>query len=253
MQSKTELLDKIQEKEDRVFLASVYDKLEQSDRKNYPVFSDFLDARQIVLVQSVFPFWRDRIRFFGGIRNAERQICYLEFGYEDFPVRLLEIFSSQMDKITHGDVLGSLMGLGMKRQKIGDILTGERLIVAVKEEVAEYICMELSQISRYPVTVKILDDFTVERKQQFSARSTTVSSLRLDCLVADIAHLSREKAKSYIIAGKVKVNHFEETNYKHLLCEGDVLSLSHVGRFLLDTVDGFTKKDRVKITIKKYE
>ncbi len=253
MQSKTELLDKIQEKEDRVFLASVYDKLEQSDRKNYPVFSDFLDARQIALVQSVFPFWRDRIRFFGGIQNAERQICCLEFGYEEFPVRLLEICSSQINKITHGDILGSLMGLGMKRQKIGDILTGERLIVAVKEEVAEYICMELTQISRYPVTVKILDGFTVERKQQFSSRSTTVSSLRLDCLVADIAHLSREKAKAYIISGKVKVNHFEEVNYKRLLGEGDVLSLSHVGRFVVDTVDGFTKKDRIKITIKKYE
>lgn len=253
MQTKSELLDQITDKEDRVLLSSLYDKLMQSDRKNYPIYSDFLDARQLRLVQQLFSFWGDRLRFFGGIQNAERCICYLDFGYEDFPIRLIEICSSGAENISHGDVLGSLMGLGIKRQKIGDVLADGRLVFAVKEEIAEYVMQQLTKISRYPVTLQLLDGFTVEKKQQFSCRSSTVSSLRLDCVVADIAKLSREKAKEYILANKVKVNHFEETNYKKVLSPGDVLSLSHVGRFVLDEVEGFTKKNRLKITIKKYE
>ena len=236
-----------------MFLASLYDRLEQSDQKNYPVYSDFLDARQMILVQQTFPFWRERLQFFGGIQNAERCICSLDFEYGEPPVRLLEVFASDISKLAHGDILGSLMGLGLKRQKIGDILTGDRAVFAVKEEVAEYICQELTQISRYSVNVQMVDGFSVAREQQFSSRSTTVSSLRLDCLVADIARLSREKAKSYILSGKVKVNHFEESNYKRVLQEGDVLSLVRVGRFVIDSVDGVTKNDRMKITVKKYE
>lgn len=253
MLTKSELLDKIPDKEDRLFLSSVYDKLEQSERKNYPIFSDFLDARQIRLTENLFSFWSDRLRFFGGIQNAERCLCYLEFGYEEFPVKLIEVTSASVDKFTHGDILGSLMGMGIKRQKIGDILVGETVVFAVKEEISEYILQNLTKISRYPVTLKVLDGFTVAKQQQFSYRSSTVSSLRLDCVVADIAKLSREKAKEYILANKVKVNHFEETNYKKLLSQGDVLSLSRVGRFVLDEVEGLTRKNRIKIVIKKYE
>lgn len=253
MQLKSQILEKIPDKEDRIFLASIYDRLEQSDRKTYPIYSDFLDARQIALVKNTFPFWKDRLQFFGGIKNAERCICSLDFGDTEYPVRLIEVDAPPQAQLSHGDVLGSLMGLGLKRQKIGDILTGDKTVFAVKEEVAEYICQELTQISRYSVSLTILDGFFVEREQKFSQRSTTVSSLRLDCLVADIAHLSREKAKTYIVSGKVKVNHFEEENYKRLLCEGDVLSLSRIGRFVVAKVDGFTKKDRIKITINKYE
>lgn len=236
-----------------MFLSSVYDKLEQSERKNYPIFTDFLDARQIRLVEMLFPFWKDRLRFFGGIQNAERCLCYLEFGYEEFPIRLVEVSSPGLDKLTHGDVLGALMGLGIKRQKIGDILVGENVVFATKEEVSGYVLQNLLKISRYPVTLRVLDGFTVVKEQQFSYRSTTVSSLRLDCVVADIAKLSREKTKEYILANKVKVNHFEETNYKKVLSLGDVLSLSHVGRFVLDEAEGVIRKNRLKIVIKKYE
>lgn len=253
MLTKSELLDKITDKEDRVFLSSVYDKLEQSERKNYPIFSDFLDAKQIRLAQTLFSFWKDRLRFFGGIGNAERMLCYLEFGYEEFPIRLIEAFVPGGADISHGDVLGSLMGLGIKRQKVGDILVGDRIVFAVKEEISDYVLQNLATISRYPVTLQLLDGFFVEKEQKFSYRSTTVSSLRLDCVVADIAHLAREKAKDYILANKVKVNHFEETNYKKVLSSGDVLSLSHIGRFVLEEVEGVTKKNRMKIIIKKYE
>lgn len=253
MQNKTELLNRISDKEERILISSVYDKLEQSYHKNYPIFSDFLDAGQIALVKQLFPFWKDSLSFFGGIQNAERQICYLSFGYEEFPIKIIEVNCAQAADITHRHVLGSLMGLGIKRQKIGDILTGERIFVAIKEEILKYVLENFFKIGKHPVTLQVLEDFSIEKTQEFSYHSTTVSSLRLDCIVAAITHLAREKAKAFILAEKVKVNHIEETNYKKILSEGDIISVAQKGRYVLEQLDGITKKERIKVTIKKYE
>ena len=98
-----------------------------------------------------------------------------------------------------------------------------------------------------------LEGETVTMEEKCSYRSTTVSALRLDCIVADITRLSREKAKDLILSGRIKVNHFEETNYKKMLSQGDLISISKKGRFALSEIEGVTRKERIKITIKKYE
>jgi len=253
MQTKTELLAKISDKEDRMLLSSVYDRLEQSYQKNYPLFSDFLDERQIALVKSLFSFWKDQIAFFGGMENAGRCVCYLQFGYEQFPVKLLQLSFPKGADIAHRDVLGALMGLGIKRQKIGDILIGDSNVVAVKEEIVSYVLENLVSVGRYPVSVSILEEGSVVMEAKFTYHSVIVAALRLDCIVSAITHLSREKAKELILAGKVKVNHFEETNYKKVLSSGDLLSISKKGRFILGEPEGVTRKDRIKMTVKKYE
>ena len=253
MQIKTELLAPISDKDDRMLLSSVYDKLEQSYQRNYPVFSDFLDERQMALVKNLFSFWKDDLCFFGGIENAGRNICHLRFGYEEYPIKLVELSFPKGAEVTHRDVLGSLMGLGIKRQKIGDILVDGVAIVAVKEEILKYITENLVSVGRYPVSIRVLEKFTVKNIENFSYRQTTVAALRLDCIVSDITRLSREKAKELILAGKVKVNHFEETHYNKVLSCGDVISISKKGRFVLEEIEGVTRKDRIRITIKKYE
>ena len=253
MPTKTELISQISEKEDRILLSSISDKLEKSYQKSIPMYSDFLDARQMILAKRLFSFYGEDLCFFGGIKNAERQICYLDLGYGELPVVVLQIVSSDLKSIGHRDVLGALMGLGVKRQKIGDIVLGEISYFAVKEEIAEYVMENLLTIGRHPVRLEPMKAEIPEKEHEFSYRSTTVSSLRLDCLISDIAKLSREKAKMLILAGKVKVNHFEDTNYKKQLSVGDVVSVSKKGRFVLEEVEGTTKKDRIKIIIKKYE
>ncbi len=234
-------------------LSSVYDKLEKSYQKGYPIYSDFLDEKQIVLAKQLFSFYRDDLCFFGGVPNAERQVCYLDFGYGETPIKMIGISSSCGNQFGHRDVLGALMGLGIKRQKLGDIVVGELSYFLVKEEIAEYVMENLHTVGRYPVSLEVIENPEIEKEQSFSYRSTTVSSLRLDCLVGDIAKLSREKAKELILAGKVKVNHFETTQYNKTLSVGDLISISKKGRFVLEEVEGVTKKDRVKILIKKYE
>lgn len=253
MQTKTELLAKISDKDDRMLLSSVYDKLEQSYQKSYPVFSDFLDERQMTLVKKVFSFWKEDLCFFGGIENAGRNICHLRFDYGEYPVKLLELSFPKGADIGHRDVLGALMGLGIKRQKIGDILVDGVAIVAVKEEILKYLTENLTMVGRYPVTLRVLEDYSVKNNETFSYRQTTVSALRLDCIVSDITRLSREKAKELILSGKVKVNHFEETHYNKVLSEKDIISISKKGRFVLEEIEGITRKDRIRITIKKYE
>ena len=253
MLTKTELMNRILEKEDRILLSSVYDKLEKSYQKGYPIYSDFLDGRQITLARQLFSFYRDDLCFAGGVLNAERQVCYLDFGYGELPVKIIGISSSLGNQFGHRDILGALMGLGIKRQKVGDIVIGEVSYFLVKEEIASFVMENLHTVGRYPVSLEILENPSLEKEQNFSYRSTTVSSLRLDCVVGDIAKLSRERAKELILAGKVKVNHFETTQNSKTLSLGDLISISHKGRFVIEEIEGVTRKDRIKILIKKYE
>lgn len=146
------------------------------------------------------------------------------------------------------------MSLGIKRQKIGDIIVSDDgIFIEIKEEIYPFVKSNLTSIRSYPVEINEIDDDTiVERVQEYKDLNFTVSSLRLDCVVSSILNVSREKAKEYIIAGNVKINHIEEKNYKKNVSEGNILSLRKSGRYLFFKDDGLSKKGKNKIIIKKF-
>ena len=97
-----------------------------------------------------------------------------------------------------------------------------------------------------------VNTFKDEKTFNFSEQTMTVSSLRADCVVGSIARLSRENAKEYIISGNLSVNSKAFDNPSKNLNESDVISLRGYGKYIFSEVLGTTKKDRLKIIIKKY-
>ena len=91
----------------------------------YTTFSDFLNMEEqseLLALRLNSPF-----RLYGGYDGAER--CIAAFGDEcnecQFPISFIKIEPSSKkfaDKLTHRDFLGSLMGLGIKRETLGDII-----------------------------------------------------------------------------------------------------------------------------------
>jgi RNA-binding protein YlmH len=117
---------------------------------------------------------------------------------------------------------------------------------------ARLISGSLSKIGR--VGVKISDDkpFILENAQKYQEISGTVASLRLDCVVGLAARISREKAAALIRTDRAEVNHLPVSSVSHELRGGDILSIRGYGRFVLSEINGYTKKDRIHIILKKY-
>ena len=158
----------------------------------------------------------------------------------------------------HKDYLGSLMGLALKREALGDILLpadapGTAYVFAL-EPAAKLICRELCQAGRTEVSTRLLEPeeipaFPAPERQLLTA---TVSSLRLDAVLSAMLHVSRGTAAELIEAGREEINHLPVEKPHAPVYEQDVFTVRGKGRFRLTALPGKSKKDRSIIEFFQY-
>lgn len=283
------------EKEDKILLATIEDKIEQCMRSYTVQTSGFLDLRQKELVSALLKGSPDvvvlneepdgsiidadtsesgRIRafFYGGYGDAERRIVVMLPDYVqvhdvipaisqdndecDCPLIVLKVGTKggMSRKLTHRDYLGSILGLGIKREKVGDILVrDDGADIIVLKELGEYLAVNYEKAGRANLSVETADitaldagSVTIEEKRD------TVASLRLDSLVSSAFGISRGKAQEAIKMGLVFVNNAAAVKADMQLEEGDKLVLRSRGKAVLREVSGRSKKDRIYVIFDKY-
>lgn len=242
--------------EEKEFIDQVINWRQYVEDSYAPKLTDFLDPRQLHIVQSILGTGQQvKIKIFGGHDNCERKRVLLFPDYysptnEDFQIALFEIkYPNKFVTITHRQVLGTLMSLGIKREKFGDILLDkERIQFVIAKELIDYIRLELKQIGNISIQlIEIPFDEVINSGEVWHEIQTTVSSLRLDAIVSSIHNISRQKAQTLIQNGLVKVNWrlIEQTSF---LCEeGDVISARGYGRSKIILIAGQTKKEKWRI------
>ena len=264
--TKKELLDRCaHDGEERILLGRVLDKLEQAQSRRIPAHTPFLSPGEQARVGDLLAAWgQPRHLFWGGYPDGERQICAFLPDWqeaEDFlsdpegPLSALEAAYPQNASLTHRDILGSLMGLGITREKLGDILfpqPGRCQVVALAEAMPILLSqwegagrwkltltpISLAQLSQKPAQVKTIRD--------------TVATPRLDAVISAGFSLSRSKAAALISAGKVALNHRECLKGDKLVAEGDVLTCRGLGKCVVREVPGQSKKGRTMLVLERY-
>lgn len=225
-----------------------------------PKLTDFLDPREQEIVRTIIGSQGVvKADFFGGAAVCERKRAfifpeYIDAEQDDFRIVLFEIdYPKKFVTIEHPQVLGSLMSLGLKRSKFGDILTEDLSVqFFANEEISDYIKLQLTSIGRSSVSLKELPlNEAIQVKNSWQEMSTTVSSLRLDALVAAIYNLSRQKSQMLIGQGLVKLNWTTIENPAFECGVADVLSVRGHGRSKLISIEGKTKKDKWRIVAGK--
>lgn len=245
--------------EDKIFLNKLVDWTEFAREKYSLKFSGFLDERMCALSKAVLSSvrWENYV-FWGGYDEAERQmLCvypeYEEISKEDFPMEIVEFSYRAADKLTHRDFLGALMSLQIKRDCVGDILVTEgKAQVFLKDQAAQLAMENIRKIGRVGVKLSLGAQELLVPKPDFEQINGVVSTLRIDSVVSVMLKISRAKASAAIKNGTVSVNHFPCESTDKVLCEGDKLSIRGRGKFLLSSVGGVTKKDKIHITVLKY-
>lgn len=247
--------------DDRLVVEKAYDALSLSEKQYTEKSVGFLDPHQVRVISrellgKVPPDMKTMMC--GGYDEAERCmfIAYPEYIEPEIEkhISVIEIRGRNIDELSHRDYLGSLMGLGIKRENIGDILPlDDRCVVFVKPEMQDYILSNLTKIGRHGIKAEKTDlkNIVLPKKKSVFMRET-VSSMRLDCVVSAALNMSRAKAAELIKSERVNLNF--ETAYSVSLNvrENDMISVRNFGRFKLFEICKVTKKGRTGIIIEKY-
>ncbi|OPJ56883.1 YlmH family RNA-binding protein [Alkalithermobacter paradoxus] len=219
--------------------------------------TDFLDPYELKNAISILNSSDDvRYSIFGGYEGAERNIILIYPYYMDnisCPIKALQISGDfRFKEVSHRDYLGSILGLGIKREKIGDILIHENCCqLIVQDELSDFILLNLKKVSNNKVHVKEINLKDIKApKQEYKEIVTTVSSLRLDCIISSVFNLSRQDAAKYVLSEKVKVDFETITSGSKNVKEGSLLSVKGKGRAILEEVGSLTKKNKVRIKTK---
>ena len=243
--------------DDRILVSHILDMIEICEKSYQPKFSFFLDERQSLLAENVMIEQKyENYKLFGGYDNASRKILAIFPPYcddEQYPITALSIKYRESDKLTHRDFLGVFMAHQIKRNMLGDIVVGKGITtVFVYSTVKDMLISEINKIGSVGVKITETDSVDIQIEQSFIEKTGTVSSLRLDSIVSVASGLSRDKSASLIKGGSVTVMYNVIESPSHQLNEGDIFSVRGSGKYILFSVNGKTKKDRIHITIKKY-
>lgn len=248
--------------EERAFVDKAIDWVEQAAYQHKVKRTDFLDPRQAYILSTLVNRNNDvHMRLDGGYKDAERKRALIAPDYrsledEEVGISVLSLSSpdNKLEDLDHGDFMGAILGLGIKRDKIGDIwvIPGGCHFLAASET-ADFLRLHLNQVHRVRVHAEVLStDALITVPVQLEEHTFTVASLRLDAIVGDVYRLSRAKAQVPIQAGRCRINWKPAADPSTLLKEGDVVSLKGFGRFRVLEVEGMTKKGRIRIRVGKY-
>lgn len=191
-----------------------------------------------------------------GVSDEDSLIEYFRTYSDECPIRVLEISIPAVEKTApgHRDYLGSLMGLGIKREKVGDIIVGPRgAQILVAEDMAEYLKDSLSSVGRVTVTTSISDITNLTPAEvKKEEREYNVSSPRLDNVVSAVFSLSRKTATEAITKGLVFVDGIQVMKPDRQMKEGEKLVLRGKGKAIYEGVSGTSRKGKEYIRVIKY-
>lgn len=247
--------------EEKQFIRRLEDHLERVEIRYQEEVTDFLEPRlQLVADEYLRSQKIKQYLFFGGYENAERKRLllypeYTEPSCEMTGIVLLQ-FQGKLDfvSVNHRDFLGAIMSLGLRREKLGDLLvTEDGCVLFAEQEIADYIMQNELRVKHVPLSVDIVPQSQfIPPVQNTKERHIMVASMRLDTVVAHGLNISRTKAIDLIQAGKVKVNHGEITENDYPCRQEDLISCKGYGRMRIGATEGETKKGKLRVCLIQY-
>ena len=240
-------------------LLQIRDAIRMSQLRDKPQFVGFLNEDEVESAQEMLESG-EKINYllWGGAKNTQRLIAgifpdTISPRTDFFPIKIIKVDFPKQFTLSHRDFLGALMSLGIKRSCVGDIKISQgTALVFVKAEIADYVISQIGKIGRVGVRLSYTHDVSLDFEDDITYLNITVSSLRLDNLVASVLNLSREKSSQAVKSGLVSVNHTVRQSPSFQLKESDSVVYKGKGKFVIYQLAGESKKGKKKLIIKKF-
>lgn len=257
-----QLIQSIQEPTEKELLKRILDLAYRAQKTYNITYTDFVDPFLLGKIKSYrLELLGLNLSSYGGQDDSERHIIALahedlEINEEEFPISYLKIsVKTGIGKpLSHRDYLGAIMGLGIEREKIGDLLIQEdEAFVMAHQDIAEYVMHTLDTVSRYgKVTCSLVSKVDIPLLElNYQSISGTVSSPRADAIMARGFNLSRGAIVKLIAAERAMCNGAIVSQSTHIN-QGDICSLRGHGKIKINEIGSMTKKGRIRVTIHRY-
>lgn len=155
----------------------------------------------------------------------------------------------------HRDFMGAVLGAGVTRAKVGDVVVledGRGAMVVVTADIADFLVGGITSVGPVDVAVERLPLKDIEiQPKRVKAMQSVEASMRLDAVASAGLKVSRSKLAAMVRSGGVSVNYREITSPARTLKSGDVVSVRGVGK--LEIVDcTTTSKGRFRVDMKRF-
>ncbi len=193
--------------------------------------------------------------FYGGYPDATRVFLCIGERCSDFDeIKAIRITLKGKEQVTHRDYLGSLMGLGVKRDCVGDIvLTNSGAVAFVRKEVFPYIIDNLTSVGRHSVVLSEYTDDKNSLNNEVEEIELLVTSLRIDNFLTSVCKCSRNTANEYISEDRVFINYSCVSKPSRTLCSGDTVSVRGFGKYKIGVILRKTRSDRLVLSVLQYK
>lgn len=223
------------------------------------IYSDFLSPGEQSLLLSL-GYRAEPFLLIGGFDGSERKLAC--FGSEDLcyspaepPISCIRIFPKNAKfsgRMGHRDILGSLMGLGIRRETLGDILIHDGMTwVLCLTSITDYILSQLETVGRTTVVARI-DTIPTFAAQMPEPVVLAAASDRVDALIAAVYKLSRAEASEAIRQGLVFIDSRQVSDPSCKVSPGAIVNLRGRGRFLFHGQAGLTHSGRLRASLSIY-
>lgn len=266
---KQEILNKYENEEDKLLVSKLLDKIEFSQKRNSVEYTDFLDIRQRGLLEKILQNLKyTNYEVYGGYENAERTMIFI------YPEKLETVFQNHhfdygtmlkviriklpnelRGKYNHRDYLGAVIKVGVKREKVGDILvTIDGADMIVSKDMIEYLKQSLSELTRFHKSefeeMSINDIYIVPQRTEIL--DIIIPSMRVDSIVSELIKTSRSKVIEIINQERVFVNCEVVTKNSKMIKENDQITVRGKGKFKINQILNTTKKGNLVLEVEKY-
>lgn len=265
--NRKEILERYPNQEEKLLVAKVLEKIEKVKQRNQIEVTDFLNEFEQSYIEKLLQqVKQEEYLFWGGREEAERKMLFL------FPDKLkevldkkkaiekyvkvlqIEVSKQQQGEYTHKNYLGAIMKLGIKREKVGDIIvnsTGADILL--QKDIFEYVENHLRELTRFQKSqIREIGWKEIRIPEvKIEIKEIIVPSLRIDCIVAELLKISRQKANEVIEQERVFLNFQLIRKNAKEVCTGDKITIRGKGRFEIKEIVRETKKDRKVVEIVK--
>lgn len=260
------VLEKYKKSDERLLVSKLLDKIDAVEKQNKVQNTQFLSPVELQILKKVLnSISYKNYTIYGGTETAQRRIIIL------YPCKLEELFqtnrfnfntictciriSNSTENFEHKQYLGGLIKLGVKREKIGDIIVHNNgADIIVDKDISKFLYTNLQQLTRFKncsIDIINLSDIII-KEQEYKYFKIIVSSLRLDNIIAKSANTSRNKACEILKQERVFVNYENEVRNTKIVKNDDIITIRGIGKFVISGIEGNTRSGRFVINVKKF-
>ncbi len=260
----------LKKEEDKLLISKIEDKIKFCESKNKIQNSDFLDQNQKQVLEKYLRIQKYKnYIFYGGIKEAERNMFIvfpdkleetIENNQFDFNTILdvirIELPSEMYGQYSHRNYLGAFMKLGIKREKLGDIIVEESgADIIICKEITKFLLNSLGELTRFSKSkVSQINLQEIRNKVIYKQEFTiTIPSMRLDNIISELAKCSRNKASELIFQERVFMNYELVTKVSKEVKENSIITIRGNGKFEIREIVGSTRKDRIILNVAKWD